>query len=103
MAGLLARAGAVVLLSDYEAHPLAVMEALALGRPVVGTDSTGLHELVERGLIEPVAPSAEPAEVARAILGALDAPPRAPVELPTWDDCAASLMARYRTMRDASR
>jgi glycosyltransferase involved in cell wall biosynthesis len=99
MAGMLARAGVVVLLSDYEAHPLAVMEALAAGRPVVGTDATGLHELVEQGLIAPVSPTATPAEIATAILGRLDAPPRPPVHLPGWDDCAATLMELYWTVR----
>ncbi|MCA1723297.1 MAG: glycosyltransferase, partial [Thermomicrobia bacterium] len=35
MAALLAQADLVTLLSDYEAHPIAVMEALALGRSVL--------------------------------------------------------------------
>jgi hypothetical protein len=35
MATVLARAALVVLLSDYEAHPVAVMEALTLGRRVL--------------------------------------------------------------------
>ena len=35
------RALALVALSDYEAHPVAVMEALCVGRPVVGYDIAG--------------------------------------------------------------
>jgi glycosyltransferase involved in cell wall biosynthesis len=100
MAGTLARAAVVVLLSDYEAHPLSVMEALALGRPVVGTDATGLHELVAQGLIAPASPTAGPAEIASAIQRQLDAPPRPPVHLPGWDDRVAALMALYRAVRE---
>jgi glycosyltransferase involved in cell wall biosynthesis len=102
MTELLSRAGVVVLLSEYEAHPLAAMEALATGRPVVGTDATGLHELVECGLVRPVSAAAGPEEVAQAILDAIDAPPRTPIRLPTWDDCAASLMTIYRTIDESA-
>ena len=49
MANLLASAGVVVLLSEYEAHPVAVMEAASLGRPVIVAETTGLRELIERG------------------------------------------------------
>jgi len=98
MAGLMARAAVVVLLSDYEAQPLALMEALALGRPVVATDATGIHEFVERGLVRGVPIRASTADVAGAILGALDAPAAAPVALPTWDDCAARVLAVYRSI-----
>jgi glycosyltransferase involved in cell wall biosynthesis len=47
MANILARATLVVLLSDYEAHPVAVMEALALRRRVLVADGSGLRELVD--------------------------------------------------------
>jgi glycosyltransferase involved in cell wall biosynthesis len=42
---LLYSAGLVVLLSDYEAHPVAVVEALSVHRPVLVTDTSGLREL----------------------------------------------------------
>jgi glycogen synthase len=100
MADLMVRAGVVVLLSDYEAQPLAVMEALALGRPVVATDATGLHEFVVRGLAHGVSPRASPKEVARAILQALDAPAMTPLRLPTWDDCAARVLEVYRSIEN---
>jgi glycosyltransferase involved in cell wall biosynthesis len=98
MAGLMARAAVVVLLSDFEAQPLALMEALALGRPVVATDATGIHEFVARGLVRGVSLGAPTADVARAILGALDAPAAVPVALPTWDECAARVLAVYRAI-----
>ena len=37
-------------MSDYEANPVAVMEALALGRKVVVADTSGLSELAAEGL-----------------------------------------------------
>src|SRR5262249_39706137 len=51
MARLLLSASLITLLSEYEAHPLAVVEALALGRPVLVTDTSGLGELAQQGLV----------------------------------------------------
>ena len=50
----LGRAAAVAALSEYEAHPVAVMEALTLGIPTVGLDTTGIGDLVEDGLVRGV-------------------------------------------------
>src|ERR1051325_8497320 len=44
---LLARAECALLASDYEGCPLAVVEAMAAGVPVVATDAGGSGELVE--------------------------------------------------------
>ena len=41
-------------LSEYEAHPVAVMEALALGVPAVGLDTAGIGDLVQDGLVRGV-------------------------------------------------
>ena len=43
---LIGRSDAVVLSSDHEGHPVVVMEALAVGRPVVSTDVGGIAEAV---------------------------------------------------------
>jgi glycosyltransferase involved in cell wall biosynthesis len=104
MAALLGRAALVTLLSDYETHPIAALEALSLGRPVLVAHSSGMAELAERGLARSVPPDARPAQVAAAILEQLRrplAPP--PLALPTWDDCAAGLLDLYHavTMRSA--
>lgn len=65
--GLLAASDLMVLPSMREGLPMAVIESLALGVPVVGTDSKGLGELVERsgGYI---VPPKHPDSIAQAIL-----------------------------------
>jgi glycogen(starch) synthase len=102
MADLMARAGVVVLLSDYESQGLAVMEALALGRSVVVTDATAMHEFVERGLARGVPARASTAEIAAAVLQGLDAPPVSAVRMTTWDDCAQRLLAVYRSIEEGA-
>ena len=49
MARLVGRAALVVLLSEYEAHPVAVTEARSLGRRVLVAETSGLIELVTAG------------------------------------------------------
>lgn len=96
MASALAAAGLVVLMSDGESHPVAVMEALAMGRPVLGAHTPGLIELAERGLLRSVPLEASPDVLARAMQEQLRNPPiSANVRLPTWDDCADALLRVY--------
>lgn len=96
MARRLSRASVVTLLSDYEAHPVAVMEALSLGRPVVVARTSGLTELVERGWARGVEVDADPQVVAEALLAQLESPvgPE-PAELPTWETCVDELEEVY--------
>lgn len=97
MGALVAAADVVALLSDYEAHPVAVMEALAAGVDVVVADTSGLSELGRAGLVEVVGLD-EPAEtLAERLLGAAHERRWAggPPALPTWDDCADGLVATY--------
>lgn len=97
MADRLARAELVVLLSDYEAHPVSVMEALALGRPMLVANTSGLQEIADRGWARGIAVDSSPREVARAMLEQLGRPSApAAVELPTWDGCADGLRELYR-------
>jgi glycosyltransferase involved in cell wall biosynthesis len=98
MAELLATAGVVVLLSEYEAHPVAVLEAASLGRPVIAAETTGLRELIDAGVARGVPLTASPSQVAEAIDRELAAPRRDPMPLPRWDDCADALMVRYRAV-----
>lgn len=46
---LLARADALVLASHYEGMPMVVMEALALGKPVICTDMPGVSAFLREG------------------------------------------------------
>jgi glycosyltransferase involved in cell wall biosynthesis len=96
MAGALAEASLVVLLSEYEAHPISVMEALAMRRLVLVADTSGLHEIVERGLAQAVPLGASPGQIAAAVLAQLEHPETPPsVELPTWEQCVGRLAALY--------
>jgi glycosyltransferase involved in cell wall biosynthesis len=92
---LLRSSDVMALMSDYEANPVAVMEALALGRKVVVADTSGLSELAAEGLATAVAPDIAPGELARVLVGVAAAPESPPVNLPDWDDCTARLLGLY--------
>jgi glycosyltransferase involved in cell wall biosynthesis len=96
MAKAMAEAGVIAAMSDYEAHPVAVMEALSVGRPVVGYDVAGIGELVAEGLVQGVAPGAPASIVAEQLIKAMSVPTSATIpELPTWDTSAEALGRLY--------
>jgi glycosyltransferase involved in cell wall biosynthesis len=96
MAMALARSNVVAALSDYEAHPVAVMEALSVGRPVVGYDIAGIGDLVAEGWVHGVPPGMPADSVARHLTAAMSSPILIdPTELPTWDTCANQLAQLY--------
>lgn len=71
---LLAQAACAVLASDYEGCPLAPIEAMAAGVPVVATGVGGVPEVVEHGVTGIVtAPGSAPA-LAEALAGVLGDP-----------------------------
>jgi glycosyltransferase involved in cell wall biosynthesis len=96
MAALLARAGLVVLLSEYESHGIAVLEALALRRRVLVADSSALSEFAANGLARAVPLDSAPDELARIMHEQLRAAPPTGFQLPTWDACADQLVSLYR-------
>lgn len=99
MAEAMASASLVALLSDYETHPIAALEALSLRRPVLVAETSGLAELAEQGLARSVALNSTPNEVATAIVRQLRDPLLPPpIELPTWDDCATQLSNLYHSI-----
>jgi glycosyltransferase involved in cell wall biosynthesis len=99
MARELSKASLVVLLSEYETQPAAVLEALALGRPALVADTSGLSELAQRGLARAVPLESTPEDIAAAVLEELERPHvTAPPDLPTWDDCASALLGLYRSV-----
>lgn len=98
MARLLRRTSIVVLLSEFETHPLVALEAAAAGRRLLVADRAGLGELARDGLARAVFPQDPPEAVGRAIVEELErpAPERQALELPTWEECAEELLALYR-------
>lgn len=97
MADLLASAGLFVLFSEYEAHPVAVIEALSLRRPVLVTDTSGLGELASKGLCRAISRDANPRALATAMAEELEANREVPdLALPDWDACAQALSEVYR-------
>lgn len=97
MAMALAKATVVTLLSDYETHPIAALEALSLRRPVLVTNTSGLQELADQGFARSIGLQSTPQEVAQAVIEQIHNPLRpAQLDLPTWDDCARELLLLYR-------
>ncbi|OBK81693.1 glycosyltransferase family 4 protein [Mycobacterium sp. 1164985.4] len=89
-------ADVVCLLSEYEAHPVAVMEAIGTGGKALVADTSGLTELGRAGLVTTIPLDASPQEVAAMVLKLAAEPRNAPAQLPTWDDCAEELHSLYR-------
>jgi glycosyltransferase involved in cell wall biosynthesis len=96
LASTIGAASLVVLLSDYEAHPVAVVEALALRRPVLTTYCSGLMEIVQQGLARAVPLNACSMQIAEAIIAQLESRPSpSEVELPTWERCTDKIIEIY--------
>jgi glycosyltransferase involved in cell wall biosynthesis len=98
-AEILSQATLVTLLSEYESHPVAVMEALALHRPVLVASTSGLQELAEQKLVRSVSLNSTPEEIAAAVLRQIEEP-LIPAQdaLPTWEDCARKLLIIYNAV-----
>lgn len=102
MARELGQASVMTAFSSYEAHPVAVMEALNLGLKVVAFDAAGNGDLVEDGLVHGVSPSSSPEQLGRALVAALrEVEARgqhqpAAIDLPTWESSASTLAQVYR-------
>lgn len=98
MARLLGSAAVVALLSEYEAHPVAAMEAVSAEVALVVSDGSGLSELADQGLAYSIPLDATPSEVAVRIVGSMNNPLRpSGIKVPTWDDCTERLLALYQS------
>lgn len=96
MAQALTWSSLVVLMSEFETHPLAIIEALELGRPALVADTSGLREIAEQGLARSVPLKISAAELASAIVDELKDPStRPPVASGTWQECADKLLELY--------
>ena len=96
MAEILSQATLVALLSEYEAHPAVVEEALALGRPVLVANTSGMRELAEQQFARAIPLNSTPEEIATAALHQIEEP-LVPTQLalPTWEDCTQKLLTIY--------
>jgi glycosyltransferase involved in cell wall biosynthesis len=104
---LLAAADVTVLTSDWEGMPIAVLESLAAGVPVVATDVDGVSEALAGGG-GVVVPRGEPRAVADALLPLLsNTDTRAAAVVARTDHDGRTLMKSYdellRTMVDGGR
>ena len=99
MAELLGAVNLVVLMSEFETHPLVALEAAAAGCRLLVADSSGLGELAREGYARPLPLDAPTADVAAAIVEELGKPPpeRRP-QLSSWDECAAELLSLYEAV-----
>lgn len=97
MAEEVSQAALVVLFSEYETHPIAVLEAIALGRPALVAATSGLNELADKGLAKAISLDSTPRQIAEAVLEQLRQPHLPPpFKLPTWDECATDLFTLYQ-------
>lgn len=99
MARELLSAKLVTLFSEYEAHPVAVMEAVAMSCSILVADTSGLSEVAQMGLARAVPLAASPEQLAQAIIAQLEQP-HVPnrINLPTWDNCAEQLFDIYQAV-----
>jgi glycosyltransferase involved in cell wall biosynthesis len=99
MAQLISSASLVTLLSDYEAHPVSVVEALALNRPVLVAYAAGCAELADEGFVRAIALESSDAEVAEVMRQQIEHPfvPQS-ISIPSWEGCVSELLSVYRAV-----
>jgi glycosyltransferase involved in cell wall biosynthesis len=103
-AARLAGASLAALLSEFETHPIAALEAITLGVPTLVADNSGLAELARKGLARAVALNGSDTAHAAAMVEMIREPPPAPAPSlapPSWDDCVDSLLELYRALSAA--
>jgi glycosyltransferase involved in cell wall biosynthesis/GT2 family glycosyltransferase len=96
MAALLGRVSLVVLMSEFETHPLVALEAAAARRRLLVAEAGGLLEIAEDGFGRGIPLDSTPEQVAAAAIEELGKPlPQQSPRLTSWDDCAAALLDLY--------
>jgi glycogen(starch) synthase len=99
MAELLSGISVVVLMSEFETHPLVALEAAAAGCRLLVADASGLGELAREGFARAIPLDEDPAEVGRAVVEELGKPPQEKrPKLSSWDECSERLLELYRTL-----
>ncbi|MCW2982840.1 MAG: glycosyl transferase family 1 [Conexibacter sp.] len=102
LADRLSKASLATLISDFESHPLAALEAISLGIPVVLANNSGMAELASRGLARAVELTDSPEMHAAAMVQQIRNPVSADVHIPSWDECAAELRRLYERIATES-
>jgi glycosyltransferase involved in cell wall biosynthesis/GT2 family glycosyltransferase len=96
MATLLGGVSLVVLMSEFESHPLVALEAAAARRRLLVADAGGLSEIAADGFGRAIPLDSSPRQIAAAALEELAKPqPRRAPSLTSWDECAAALLDLY--------
>jgi len=99
MATLLGRVSLVVLMSEFESHPLVALEAAAARRRLLVADAGGLSEIAEDGFGRAIPLESTPEQIATAALEELEKPaPQSSPNLTSWDECAAALLDLYASL-----
>jgi glycosyltransferase involved in cell wall biosynthesis/GT2 family glycosyltransferase len=102
MAELLSGISVVVLMSEFETHPLVALEAAAAGCRLLVADASGLGELAREGFARAIPLDEDSAEVGRAVVEELGKPPQEKrPKLSSWDECADELLELYRALAHA--
>lgn len=94
------RARALVLPSFAEGLPVVIMEALALGRPVVSTFIAGIPELVEPGRSGWLVPAGSVSDLVESMQAALRA---SPAELAVMGQAGRARVLARHDVRDTAR
>jgi glycosyltransferase involved in cell wall biosynthesis len=96
MAALLGGVSLVVLMSEFESHPLVALEAAAARRRLLVAEAGGLAEIAEDGFGRGIPLESTPEQIAAAAVEELEKPlPQASPRLASWDECAVSLLDLY--------
>lgn len=104
MATLLGGVSLVVLMSEFESHPLVALEAAAARRRLLVAEAGGLKEIAEDGFGRGIALDSTPEQVAAAALEELAKPlPQRSPSLSSWDECATALLDLYGSIFSSGR
>lgn len=96
MATLLSRVSLVVLMSEFETHPLVALEAAAARRRLLVADAGGLAELAAEGFGKAIPLDSPPEQIAAAAIEQLAQPqPQRAPSLSSWDECTSALIDLY--------
>ncbi len=96
MAALLGRVSLVVLMSEFETHPLVALEAAAARRRMIVAVAGGVLEIAADGFGRGIPLDAPPEQIATAAVEELARPlPQRSPSLSSWDECAAALVDLY--------